>query len=247
MLSNGGKFKETTTMNGNCGKTASKSTNGNADGIQSLENGQTNGTTGNGNWAKGVKKNKRSSFDGPNNLLEIIKTKDDQIWKLEVDNKRLKAEFQTIRQCESDLRQQLTAYVSVEKSLKANIASHQNDIENLHKKLQTVQQVKQQDKQNIQRLEKLIEDEKRKCKASSDLQAVSEKKARMAEEHAARANAIAEAVRNVCSESCRQRQREVDLDISNLRKELTAKDEHMQIKEMVCITDASMTVFIVTK
>lgn len=206
-----------------------------------LTNGKVNGTEPAMELLNGAvpskssnkKNHKRGSLEDPRSLLEMIKTKEDQIWKVESDNQRLKAELQTIRQCESDLRQQLNCSLSVEKSLKSTISGHQSEIENLQKKVQMVQQVKQQDKQNIQRLERLLEDEKRKAKTSSDMQVASEKKARMAEECAARASAIAEAVKNVCSESCRQRQREMEMDIAGMRKELHNRDDHLRMKEMV--------------
>lgn len=204
-------------------------------------NGKVNGTepaiellNGTGPSKGSNKKNhKRGSLEDPRSLLDLIKTKEDQIWKVESDNQRLKAELQTIRQCESDLRQQLNCSLSVEKSLKSTISGHQSEIENLQKKVQLVQQVKQQDRANVQRLERLLEDEKRKAKTSSDMQVASEKKARMAEECAARASAIAEAVKNVCSESCRQRQREMEMDIAGMRKELHNREDHLRMKEMV--------------
>lgn len=180
-----------------------------------------------------VRKNKRSSLEDPRTLMELIKTKDDVIWKIEGDNQKLKAELQTIRQCEKDLRQQISGYCDAEKLLKANISGLQLEIEALQRKMQATQQGKQQDRTSIQRLEKMLEDEKRKAKTSSEMQAASEKKARLAEETAARANAMAEAVKNVCSESCRQRQREIEMEMNNMRKELYAKEEQMHIKDAV--------------
>lgn len=180
-----------------------------------------------------IRKNKRSSLEDPRTLLELIKTKDDVIWKIEGDNQKLKAELQTIRQCEKDLRQQISGHCDSEKLLKATISGLQLEIEALNRKMQATAQGKQADRTSIQRLEKLLEDEKRRAKTSSEMQAASEKKARMAEETAARANAMAEAVKNVCSESCRQRQREIEVEVTNMRKELYAKEEQMRIKDAV--------------
>lgn len=180
-----------------------------------------------------IRKNKRSSLEDPRTLLEMIKTKDDVIWKIEGDNQRLKAELQTIRQCEKDLRQQVSGHLDGEKLLKANISGLQLEIEALQRKMQATAQGKQQDKTSIQRLERLLEDERRKAKTSSEMQAVSEKKARLAEETAARASAMAEAVKNVCSEGCRQRQRDIEMEITNMRKELYAKEDQMRIKDAV--------------
>lgn len=180
-----------------------------------------------------IRKNKRSSLEDPRTLLEMIKTKDDVIWKIEGENQKLKAELQTIRQCEKDLRQQISGHLDTEKLLKANISGLQLEIEALQRKMQATAQGKQQDRTSIQRLERLLEDEKRKAKTSSEMQAASEKKARLAEETAARASAMAEAVKNVCSESCRQRQREMEMEINNMRKELYAKEDQMRMKDAV--------------
>lgn len=181
----------------------------------------------------GNRKHKRGSIDDQSSLIEMVKEKDDHIWKLESDNQRLKASLQTIRQCEGDLRQQLASHESIEKTLKGTIGGLQADLEHLHKKLQSCQVAKQQDKQSMARLVKALEDEKKRFKMFADMQAACEKKARIAEESAARASAMAEAVRNVCSESCRLRQRDTELEISKLRKELSAKDEQLRLKEMV--------------
>ncbi|XP_027195014.1 macoilin-1-like [Dermatophagoides pteronyssinus] len=175
--------------------------------------------------------------------LELIKTKDDHIWKMEQDNLRLKSDLQTIRQCESDLRKQMETFRNEEKIFRNSIANYQQDIEHLQKKIQNYLQAKQQDRQTIQKLEKQLDDEKKRSKQSIEMQTVSEKKAKQVEENAARqiamATAAAAAAANTrsstmgCSDNCRVKQRDFEIELANLRKELSAKDEQLRRKELL--------------
>ncbi|KAH9520566.1 Macoilin [Dermatophagoides farinae] len=172
--------------------------------------------------------------------LELIKAKDDHIWKMEQDNLRLKSDLQTIRQCESDLRKQMETFCNEEKIFRNSITNYQQDIEHLQKKLQNYHQTKQQDRQTIQKLEKQLDEEKRRSKQSIEIQAASEKKAKQAEENAARQIAMATAVAaNTrsstmgCSDNCRNRQRDFEIELANLRKELLSKDEQLRMKKLL--------------
>ena len=69
---------------------------------------------------------------------------------------------------------------------------------------------KQQDKQTIIKLEKNLEDEKKRLKDNIEKQMTHEKKAKKAEEAAAKAAALAAATRSECSDTCKARRREVD-------------------------------------
>ena len=235
VTNNNSKNKDVNNTNGMANSVITKLSSANTNnGLDNLKNGSVmvNGTKINSNSGS-RRQHKRVNLEDTPNLLEVIKSKDDQIWKLESNNQRLKVKLQTSELCQSDLRQQLNLSQSSEKNLKSTIAGLQSDIEQLQKKLQSFQQWKATDKSNIQRLEKLLEDEKKRAKVSNEAQVASEKKAKMAEDAAARANAIAEAVRNVCSESCRLRQREVELEISNLRKDLVTKEEQLKFSAKV--------------
>lgn len=213
---------------------SSNDSNANISNVEHSHDGKNDSTKSTNVKSSNNNKNKRAnSLEDASTLMEHIKLKDDQIWKLETDNQRLRSDLQTIRQCESDLQKQLNAANTLERSLKATIATHQNDIENLQRRLQSSQTAKQQDKQTIQRLEKALEDERKRSKQTNEIQAACEKKIRIAEENVARANAMAEAVRNVCSDSCRNRQRDIELECATLRKDCVVKDEQIRLKEMI--------------
>lgn len=184
-----------------------------------------------------ISRNKnKSNKNQKANMIEVLKDKENLIWKVESDNKKLKSDLQAIRQCECDLRKQLEAFQVDEKTMKNSIKNYQAEIENLQKKIQNYSNSKQQDRQTIQKLEKQLDQEKKKSKTSSDLQAQSERKARMAEEAAARVSAQAAINRNFCSsQNCRIKQKEYQKELAAIRKEFQAKDEQIKMKEMVCV------------
>ncbi|UXI22372.1 adenylate kinase [Sarcoptes scabiei] len=182
-----------------------------------------------------ISRNKnKSNKNQKANMIEVLKDKENLIWKVESDNKKLKSDLQAIRQCECDLRKQLEAFQVDEKTMKNSIKNYQAEIENLQKKIQNYSNSKQQDRQTIQKLEKQLDQEKKKSKTSSDLQAQSERKARMAEEAAARVSAQAAINRNFCSsQNCRIKQKEYQKELAAIRKEFQAKDEQIKMKEMM--------------
>lgn len=196
-------------------------------------NSNTNAKTNHKSSVKSTNSRKNRK-DQSVNVDNLLKSKDDQIWKLEMENQRLKSDLQTIRQCESDLRQQLTAFTNDEDKYKSKIAEYQVDIKNLQKKIQGYQTGKQQQLQTIQKLEKSVEDERKKSKLFIGNQIAIEKKARQAEESVARASAIVENYRNICSDVCKDRRQELEILVFKLRKELFAKVEQLNENERVC-------------
>jgi hypothetical protein len=154
---------------------------------------------------------------------------------LEADIKRLKADLQASRQCELDLRSQLNAIVVDDKSVKNELSQLRQDNENLQQRLHNLVTAKQHDKQTIQKLEKSLDDEKKRLKANLEIQVTNEKKAKKAEEVAQRAAALAAAQRFECADSCKQKRRELDNDLKQLQHELKLKDEQLKQSEKVCI------------
>lgn len=183
---------------------------------------------------KNLAKNRRQKRENlPTSDSNLIKQKDDQIWRLETDNQRLKSDLQTIRQCEADLRKQIQLFEAEQKNYSSTISNYQTEIVGLQKKLQNYSTVKQQNLQSIQKLEKQLEEERRKAKQYIEYQVEIEKKARQAEENAARASAIVESYRNVCSDTCRAKRHELEMELASLKSQLYAKDEHLKDIERV--------------
>lgn len=154
--------------------------------------------------------------------------------RLEADIKRLKADLQSSRQCEMDLRSQLNSIMTDDRSVKNELAQLRQDNENLQQRLHNLVTAKQQDKQTIIKLEKNLDEEKKRLKANIEMQINNEKKAKKAEEAAARAAAIAAANRMECSDSCRAKRREMDNDLKQLQHELKLKEEQLKQSEKVC-------------
>ncbi|RWS25876.1 macoilin-like isoform X1 [Leptotrombidium deliense] len=162
--------------------------------------------------------NKKTKNMVANNLTP---PKDDHILRLEADIKRLKADLQASRQCELELRGQIT-------SLRAENSQLLQDNENLQTKLHNLVTARQQDKQNVTQLEKKLIEEK-KLKLGLETQLMAERKAKKAEEAAtARAVAIATAARGECTETCKIKRRELENDLKQLRRELKLREDQLR-------------------
>ncbi|XP_063244014.1 macoilin isoform X2 [Bacillus rossius redtenbacheri] len=156
-----------------------------------------------------------------------VHQKDDYCLRLEADVKRLKIDLQSSRQVEQDLRSQVNSYLSSERSLKNELSQLQQDNDNLQSKLHGLVSARQTDKQAISQLERRLQEERR-VRSSLESQLAAERKAKKAEEAAAaRAVALAAANKNggCCTENCRARQRDLETEGKQLRRELKAKDE----------------------
>ncbi|CAG2107420.1 unnamed protein product [Medioppia subpectinata] len=163
-----------------------------------------------------------------NNLSPV---KDDHSLRLEADIKRLKADLQASRQCELDLRSQLNSIIVDDRSVKNELSQLRQDNENLQQRLHNLVTAKQHDKQTIIKLEKSLDEEKKRLKANVELQVTNEKKAKKAEEVAARAAQIAAQNRLECSDNCKAKRRELDNDLKQLQHELKLKDEQLKQSE----------------
>lgn len=151
--------------------------------------------------------------------------------RLEADIKRLKADLQTSRQTELDLRAQITSISSSERGLKAEVGQLQQDNENLQTKLHNLVTARQQDKQNVTLLEKKLAEEK-KSKGQLESTLTAERKNKK-QEDAATARAMALATANSrsngeCTDSCKSKRRDLENDTKQAKRELKLREEQLR-------------------
>lgn len=151
--------------------------------------------------------------------------KDEVIVRLEGDIKRLKADLQTSRNCEQELRCQINNLVIGDKSMKSELYQLRQDNENLQNKLHNLVMSRQQDKQNMVTLErKLLEEQKNR--KLTEQQLTSEKNKKKAEDQA-RAVAMA-STRGECLESCKVRRKELENEVKQIRRELKVREDQIR-------------------
>lgn len=151
--------------------------------------------------------------------------KDEHIIRLESDVKKLKADLQGSRNTEQELRIQINSLLASEKATRSELYQLQQDNENLQNKLHNLVTGRQQDRASVASMERKLADEKR-AKAAIDQQLQTERKTRKAEEAAAaRAVAMANAARGECTDSCKNRRKELENDIKQLRRDLKIRED----------------------
>lgn len=157
--------------------------------------------------------------------------KDEHICRLETDVKKLKADLQSSRNTEQELRVQINNMLATEKSTRSELYQLQQDNENLQNKLHNLVTGRQQDRASVASLERKLAEEKR-SRAAVDQQLQTERKTRKAEEAAAaRAVAMAAAARGECTDSCKARRRELDNEIKQLRRDLKIREDQFRVLE----------------
>ncbi|XP_076466797.1 macoilin-like [Babylonia areolata] len=158
--------------------------------------------------------------------------KDEHISRLESDVKKLKADLQSSRNTEQELRLQINGLLASEKASHSELFQLQQDNENLQNKLHNLVTGRQQDRATVATMERKLAEEKR-AKVAVDQQLLSERKSRKAEEAAAaRAVAIATASRTgECTDSCKLRRREMENDIKQLRRDLKVREDQVRLLE----------------
>lgn len=164
----------------------------------------------------------------PNNQL----SKPDSLIRLEQDIKKLKADLQASRQVEQDLRSQISSLSSTERSIRSELGQLRQENELLQNKLHSAIQAKQKDKQTISQLEKRLKAEQ-EARAALEKQLTEEKKRKKLEEAtAARAVAMAAASRGECTDSLRNRIRELETECKKLSIDMKLKEEQIRELEM---------------
>uniref|UniRef100_A0A803JUJ0 Macoilin n=1 Tax=Xenopus tropicalis TaxID=8364 RepID=A0A803JUJ0_XENTR len=161
----------------------------------------------------------------PNNQL----SKPDTLVRLEQDVKKLKADLQGSRQVEQDLRSQIGLLTSTERGIRTEIGQLRQENELLQNKLHNAVQMKQKDKQTISQLEKKLKAEQ-EARAFVEKQLLEEKKRKKLEEAtAARAVAFAAANRGECTETLKNRIRDLESECKKLSIDMKLKED--QIRE----------------
>lgn len=201
---------------------------------QQAKSFKTNGVSVNKTQSKLNSNKENSNKKGKIYSKEVIysNNKDEVINRLESDIKKLKTDLQSSRNCEQELRSQITSLTTGDKSMKSELYQLQQDNESLQNKLHNLVTSRQQDKQNMLLLEKKVNEE-RKLRTQVELQLTNERKAKKAEDAAAaRAVAIAAAARGECTESCKARQRNIENDIKQLHRDLHIREEQFRQLEL---------------
>ncbi|KAG8189874.1 hypothetical protein JTE90_023380 [Oedothorax gibbosus] len=188
-----------------------------------------------GKWGNSVKDSLGSKRNRNAAAKEVATSnfgaqKDDHTYRLEADIKRLKADLQSSRQSEQDLRSQVHSISVGERSVKSELLQLQQDNESMQHKLQNLTAARQQDKSTITSLEKRLQEE-RKMRSLCESQLSAERKAKKADDAAAaRAVALATA-RTECTETCKVRRREMENEIKQLRRDMKLRDDKLQQME----------------
>lgn len=158
------------------------------------------------------------------NLLanNVSTHKDDHVLRLEADLKKLKIELQSSRQLESELRSQISSLLSDEKNLKAKVLQLQQDKEDFEVKLQNLLTARQQDKHQVSQLKERLQEEK-KSRVSYESQLASERKAKKDEARTAAVN-----VRIECTESCKNKCKQLENEVKQLRKDLRTREDQVK-------------------
>ncbi|KAI4456243.1 macoilin [Holotrichia oblita] len=135
--------------------------------------------------------------------------------RLEMDTKRLRADLQSSRASEQELRLQVAALTTSEKVSKGEQLLLQHTVEELQNKLQSILSSRAADRQTISNLERRVADERR-SRLNCEAQIAQERKNRKQEEARA-AQVAAQSSRGECTEACKARRRELDAELQECR------------------------------
>lgn len=139
--------------------------------------------------------------------------------------------MQASRQVELDLRAQINTLVCEDRNLRNELSQLHQDNENLQQKLHNLVTARQQDKQTIQKLEKNLNEEKKARSGVENVLATERKNKKADDVAAARAVALATATRTECTDTCKQRRRDAENDLKQLRRELKLREDLLRQSE----------------
>lgn len=133
--------------------------------------------------------------------------------RLEADAKKLRTEINSLKQGDNEMRQKYDSNIG---NLKTCLQAKQKDFDELHNKFQDLTTQRQQERQNMQTVERRLGEERR-VRQSLESQLQNERKHRkQAEEKAARAE---------CGDSCKLKRQQLEMDIEKLRRELINSED----------------------
>ncbi|XP_051880808.1 macoilin-like [Pristis pectinata] len=163
-----------------------------------------------------------------NGSLNHQNSKPEAVLRLESDIKKLKADLQASRQYEQGLRNQVNVLTNSKQKVRSELVQLRQENELLQTRMHCALQAKQKDKQNIAYLEK-------KLRAELEGRALLEKqlmdaKRRKTDEASVltRAVSLTASIRGDCTDTLKNRMKEMDAEYKQLQTELKVKDEHLR-------------------
>ncbi|CAG7825807.1 unnamed protein product [Allacma fusca] len=146
-----------------------------------------------------------ASTNGPtpvcNCFMVAKKKKDDCCFKLESEVRKLRSELHVMRTLETELRSQITSYLSSERNLRGDLAALQGEHESLQLKYSALLSKGQEERQSYEK--KLFEERRQKENAISKQKKASQE----------------------CSGDCRRKLREADREKESLRRDIKLFEE----------------------
>ncbi|XP_050081370.1 macoilin [Anopheles maculipalpis] len=211
--------KDNLQQNGEQGKDLSNASKGSscssaiAEGKQDCSVSSVNGTLKATQTTTGSSCQASSTESAPPAATVIVQKVCESCPRLEGDLKKLRAELSAHRQTENELRQK---YDSNANNLKACLQAKQKDYDELQNRYQEHCNQRQQERQNLQTVERRLGEERRH-RQSLEAQLNNERKYRkQAEEKAARAE---------CSEACKMKKQQIEMEIDKMQNELHNMEE----------------------
>ncbi|XP_020387470.2 macoilin-like [Rhincodon typus] len=163
-----------------------------------------------------------------NGSLNNQNSKPETVLRLEHDIKKLKADLQTSRQSEQELRSQINLLTNSKQKIRSELVQLRQENELLQTRMHCALQAKQKDKQNIIYLEKKLRTEL-DGRALLEKQLMDTKKRKTDETTViARAVSFNASIRGDSTETLKNRMKELDAEYKQLQTELKMKDEHLR-------------------
>ncbi|XP_066140144.1 macoilin-1 [Euwallacea fornicatus] len=151
--------------------------------------------------------------------------------RLETETRRLKSDLQQSRASEQELRIQVASLTTSEKSTKGELSLLQRQLEDLQERLQNAQAAKQTDRQTIANLERRVTEERR-LRSNVDSQLAQERKSRKQEEARLAQVTAQQSSRTECTEMCKSRRRELEVELSECRQAQRWAEERCKTLEL---------------
>ncbi|XP_059837342.1 macoilin-like [Hypanus sabinus] len=150
------------------------------------------------------------------------------VLRLENDIKKLKADLQASRQNEQELRNQVNILTNSKQKVRSELVQLRQENEILQTRMHCAFQAKQKDKQNIAYLEKRLRSEL-ESRALLEKQLMDAKRRKTDEASVlTRAVTLTASIRGDCTDTLKNRVKEMDAEYKQLQTELRMKDEHLR-------------------